>query len=161
METRAKELSQLYLGDMENLAYLVRAHPSMLGPLEMKIMAYANTTHRQKDVGPLAKFGLCTVPTAVNVEIKRRVISSAGTKPSTSGGRPESSNQQPQAADKENQSENRVGTRPNNRPAFPKGRSKSVGKGKGPRNTRGAPSDDLTPAEEAKVVAYIRNLKRR
>ena len=161
METRAQELSQLYLGDMENLAYLVRAHPSMLGPLEMKIMAYANTTHRQKMSDHWQSLASAPSPTAVNVEIKRRVISSAGTEPSTSGGRPEPSNQQPQAAEKENQSDNRVGNRPNNRPAFPKGRSKSVGKGKGPRNNRGAPSDDLTPAEEAKVVAYIRNLKRR
>ena len=117
MEARAKELSQLYLGDMENLAYLVRAHPSMLKPLEMKLMAYANTTHRQKLTDHWQSLASAPSPTAVNVEIKRRVISSAGTDPSTSGRRPNQLNQPPPAAEKENQTDNRSGNCPNSHPA--------------------------------------------
>ena len=98
----------------------------------------------------------------MNAEIKRRVISAVGRDTPRSGGRPNNNYQQPQGTGKENQSDERAGSRPNSRPVFPKGKSKNAGKGKGPRGNR-APNknEDLTPAEEAKVVAYIRNLKRR
>ena len=130
MEARAKELSQLYLGDRENLAYLVRAHPSMLQPLECKLMAYANTSHKVKLTDHWQSLATAPSPTAVNAEIKRRVISSAGSDNSNSGGRPNNP-QPPAAADKENQAENRPANRPATRPNFPKGKSKKAGKGEG------------------------------
>ena len=88
MEARAKELSQLYLGDRENLVYLVRAHPSMLQPLECKLMAYANTSHKVKLTDHWQSLATAPSPTAVNAEIKRCIISSAGSDNSNSGGRP-------------------------------------------------------------------------
>ena len=144
MEARAEELNQLYLGDRENLAYLVRAHPLMLQPLECKLMAYANTSHKVKMTDHWQSLATALSPTAVNAEIKRRIISSAGSDASNSGGRP-TNQQPPPAADKENQAENRPANRPTNRPNFPKGKSKNAGKGKGPRNNRGNRDDDLTP----------------
>ena len=115
-------------------------------------MAYVNNTRKQKLLDHWQSLATTPTLTAVNAEIKRRVISAAGSESPSAGGRSANNNQQPQCAGKENQPD-RAASRPSNRPTFPKGKSKNVGKGKGPR----APNKDydLTPAQEAKVVAYI------
>ena len=132
METHARELSQLYLGYRENLAYLVRAHPSMLKPLECKLMAYANTTHKQKLLDHWQSLATAPSPTAVNAEIKRRVISAAGSESPSAGGRSTNNNQQPQGAGKENQPDDRAASHP----TFPKGKSKNAGKAREPEDPR-------------------------